>query len=129
MTAAPKIGDPYLTLIIPLRPVPGLVGSAGRVGDGIRNSLHAVPVPCRGILPAGPGKGDGMLRCLGAHGYRTVFSYQPAGRYWALQGIEAAIFLAMAGLLVVVAFRPVARPRRVTVPLPARFRRRVRPRR
>lgn len=87
----------------------GVVDPAGHVSDGIRISLDAVPAPCRGIVPGGRGKGDGLLRCLGHHGYHTVFSYQPAGRYWAFQGIEAAIFVALAGLLVLLAFRLVAR--------------------
>ena len=87
----------------------GVIDPAGHVSDGIRISLDSVPAPCRGIVPGGPGKPDSLLRCLGAHGYRTVFSYQPAGRYWAFQGIEAAVFLALAGLLVLLAFRLVAR--------------------
>jgi hypothetical protein len=86
-----------------------VIDPSGHVSDGIRISLDTMPAACRGILPGGPGKADNMLRCLGSHGYRTVFSYQPAGRYWAFQGIEAAIFLALAGLLVLVAFRLVAR--------------------
>jgi hypothetical protein len=87
----------------------GVVDPAGHVSDGIRISLDSLPAACRGILPGPVDKGDGLLRCLGSHGYRTVFTYQPAGRYWAFQGIEAAVFLALAGLLVLLAFRLVAR--------------------
>lgn len=86
----------------------GVIDPAGRVSDGIRISLDSVPTACRGILPGGLGRGDNMLRCLGSHGYRTVFSYQPAGRYWAFQGIEAAIFVTLAAALVLLAFRLVA---------------------
>lgn len=35
--------------------------------------------------------------------------YQPAGRYWVFQGIEAGIFLALAGLLIYLAVRRVRR--------------------
>ena len=87
----------------------GVIDPAGHVSDGIRISLDALPAPCRGIFPGPAVKGDPLLQCLGTHGYRTVFSYQPAGRYWAFQGIEAAIFVALAALLVLVAFRLVAR--------------------
>jgi hypothetical protein len=68
-----------------------------------------LPVPCRSIFPAGPGKADGLFRCLAGHGYRTVVSYQPAGRYWGFQGIESAIFVALAGLLILLAVRLVVR--------------------
>ena len=45
------------------------------------------------------------LRCLAAHGYRESLSYQPAGRFWAFQGVEAAIYLALAAVLLAVAYR------------------------
>ncbi|HZT67919.1 MAG TPA: hypothetical protein VFA11_19185 [Acidimicrobiales bacterium] len=87
----------------------GVIDPTGHVSDGIRISLDTMPTACRAFLPGGPSKGDSMLSCLGAHGYRSVFSYQPAGRYWAFQGMEAAIFIALAGLLVLLAFRLVGR--------------------
>jgi len=45
------------------------------------------------------------LRCTAAHGYHQSLTYQPAGRFWAFQGIEAAIFVALAALLLAVAYR------------------------
>jgi hypothetical protein len=45
------------------------------------------------------------LRCLAAHGYHQSVTYQPAGRFWAFQGIEAAIFVALAVVLIAVAHR------------------------
>lgn len=45
------------------------------------------------------------LRCLASHGYHESLTYQPAGRFWAFQGIEAGIFLALAVVLVAVAYR------------------------
>jgi hypothetical protein len=47
------------------------------------------------------------LRCLAAHGYHESLTYQPAGRFWAFQGIEAAIFVALAAVLLAVAYRSV----------------------
>jgi hypothetical protein len=52
--------------------------------------------------PAGPGKGTAMRACLsrlGDLGYRQQVVYQPAGRFWALQWAETALFLALSGLL------------------------------
>jgi hypothetical protein len=39
------------------------------------------------------------LDCLTAHGIQLHAVFQPASRFWALQGIEAAIFVALAALL------------------------------
>ena len=43
--------------------------------------------------------------CMTAHGYRDLITYQPAGRFWAFQGIEAGIFLVLAAALIAVTFR------------------------
>jgi hypothetical protein len=40
-----------------------------------------------------------------AHGFHVLITYQPAGRFWAFQGIEAGIFLVLAAALIAVAFR------------------------
>ena len=39
-----------------------------------------------------------------AAGFRQFITYQPAGRYWAFQAIEAGIFVALAAALIAVAF-------------------------
>ena len=46
---------------------------------------------------------------LQAHGYTQVLTYQPAGRFWAFQGIEAAICLIAALAAIAVAYRLVLR--------------------
>ena len=43
-------------------------------------------------------------QCLGRAGYHNFLTYQPASRYWAFQGIETGIFLAVALLLLAVTF-------------------------
>ncbi len=39
--------------------------------------------------------GTDTPRCLAAHGYRVLETFQPANRFWLFQGIEAGIFLAL----------------------------------
>jgi hypothetical protein len=43
--------------------------------------------------------------CLAAHGYHQLLTYQPASRFWAFQGIETAIFVVLAAILVAVTYR------------------------
>jgi hypothetical protein len=35
-------------------------------------------------------------QCLTSHGIRIGVTYQPTSRYWAIQGTETAIYLALA---------------------------------
>ena len=81
----------------------GLVGPHGHYfGDGI--SLDQVPAVCR----VGPFGGKGVTpRCLAAHGFHQWITFQPAGRFWAFQGIEASIFILVAAALVAFAYRMV----------------------
>lgn len=60
-----------------------------------------IPAVCRGALPGGK---DGLVNCLSTHGFTNVFSYQPASRFWAFQGIESALFVALAAGLVALAY-------------------------
>ena len=57
-----------------------------------------------GALPTRRGFGVAQ-----AHGIRGYVTYQPASRYWAFQGIETGIFLALAAALIAVAFAVVSR--------------------
>jgi hypothetical protein len=41
-----------------------------------------------------------VIGCLGQHGWHNVLTYEPAGRFWMFQWIEAAIFVALAGIVV-----------------------------
>ena len=50
-----------------------------------------------------------MLACAQAHHIRAFLTYQPAGRYWAFQGIETEIFVLLAAALLAVAFAAVTR--------------------
>jgi hypothetical protein len=66
-------------------------------------SYQDTPAACRAI-------GQQLNRfgsCLSSHGFHTLITYQPASRFWALQGIEAGIFIALAAALIIVAYRVV----------------------
>jgi hypothetical protein len=62
-------------------------------------TIQDIPAACRGQR-AGPSPS-----CMTAHGFHILITYQPAGRFWAFQGIEAGIFLVLAAALIAVTFR------------------------
>jgi hypothetical protein len=72
----------------------------GRVLDGVVRT----PAQCLGV----PDRA-GMDSCLDRLGYRLTTTYQPAGRYWTFQFIEAGLFVALAAVLVGVAILAVHR--------------------
>jgi len=53
--------------------------------DGVPISINHVPSACRTLVFQDPRK---TSSCLTAHGYHGLAAYQPASRYWALQGIR-----------------------------------------
>jgi hypothetical protein len=81
----------------------GIVGPGGRqFGNAI--SIDEIPSACRTDFLGAQGV---TAQCLQSHGFRQMVSFQPAGRFWAFQGIEAAIFLAVAAVLVALTYRMV----------------------
>lgn len=81
----------------------GLVGPNGHYyGDRLSPSMF--PPACQ--TGAFGGKGV-ALQCLASHGFHQAITYQPASRFWAFQGIEAAIFLVLGAALVALAYRMV----------------------
>jgi hypothetical protein len=71
---------------------------SGTAVDGV--PISEMPSACRTLAFQDPLK---VTSCLVAHGYRGVFtSYQPAGRYWAFQGIESGIYVLLAAALIAV---------------------------
>ena len=65
--------------------------------------LNVVGPRCPGILPSTEALPDKALHdnvavraCIQQLGLHVRATYQPGSRYWAFQGIEAAIFLALA---------------------------------
>ena len=51
----------------------------------------------------------GFVGCLASHGFQEEVSYQPASRYWAFQGTETAIYLALTLALAGYCFRRLSR--------------------
>jgi hypothetical protein len=96
----------------------GLVGHpppANQSGAWISDSGASLPVGFHGTAQglahacgiANPDPGDlgdmiglGHDRCLALHGLHEFAVYQPASRFWALQGVETTIFLGLAAGLV-----------------------------
>jgi hypothetical protein len=70
----------------------GAVNAAGK-------PVSAVPAACMQVMTGAKASHDALLGCLGSHGIRLAVTYQPASRYWTLQGIESAIYLALALVL------------------------------
>ena len=54
-----------------------------------------LPLACREVYYPNSGLGA----CLSRHGYRVLVTYQPASHYWPMQGIELAVYLALAAAL------------------------------
>jgi hypothetical protein len=70
-------------------------------------SSNWVPPSCSSV--GGANHPGAVLSCMQSAGYRQFLTFQPAGRYWAFQGIETGIYLAVAAALIAVAFVAVAR--------------------
>lgn len=69
--------------------------------------VFMVPASCHQLLnQASPGP---VLSCMQSAGFRQFVSYQPASRYWAFQGIEAGIFVALAVALLAVTYAVISR--------------------
>jgi hypothetical protein len=77
----------------------GITGPAGQppVPD-LGQSIDAVNVPARCLSAAD------QQSCTSALGYRHYWTYQPGSRFWAFQGIETGIFVALAAILLGIAF-------------------------
>jgi hypothetical protein len=93
-----------------------VTGSLGNVMiDGVPST--SLPAACRQLIPAGASGPNGpsgatlnaVYGCLQKAGYRQFISYQPISRYWAFQGIETGIYLAVAAALIAITFYAVLR--------------------
>ncbi len=78
----------------------GIVGPNGQAPPAATNGANfngvSVPAECQ--------NSNNIASCLAAHGYRGYLSYQPASRFWAFQGIETGIFVALAAIMLGVTF-------------------------
>lgn len=81
------------------------VDGAGRfIGDGRSLSFDSLHSLCPNLVDTAAPKGDAALQhCIISSRIHVVATVQPADRFWAFQGIEFAIFMALGCLLLVVA--------------------------
>jgi ABC-type transport system involved in multi-copper enzyme maturation permease subunit len=66
---------------------------------------------CPGVIPPPPAQPPlpKLLGCLHRLGIHTLTTYQPASRFWAFQGIESAMYVALAAAMIAIAFWAVRR--------------------
>jgi hypothetical protein len=102
----------------------GLINKAGHLVTGQFGTVMidgvpstSLPAACQQLIPAsanGPNGPSGatlnaVYGCLQKAGYRQFLSYQPISRWWAFQGIETGIYLAVAAALIAITFYAVRR--------------------
>ena len=73
-----------------------LVNGAGRLLPGVKINPAQIPAACRALYYSD----TGLSNCLASHGYHYLVRFQPASNYWPAQGIELAIYVALAAALV-----------------------------
>jgi hypothetical protein len=76
----------------------GWVNHAGQPIDP-DNVYRVCNVPDNGALPGSP-----LTACTHTHGWLYMLTWQPPDRFWLFQGIESAIFFALAAALLALAF-------------------------
>lgn len=84
---------------------------SGMVIGTVNGGLPAVSLPaqCQGLaIQSGrgftPASYQAVSSCAAAHHIQAFITYQPASRYWAFQGIETGIFVALAAALIAATF-------------------------
>jgi hypothetical protein len=98
----------------------GVVNKQGQVFTGAAGQifgvpLQALPQSCQKLVLSGSGPDPtkahlrAAISCIQAQGFRGFTTYQPASRYWAFQGIETGIFLALAAALIAATFVVISR--------------------
>ncbi|MEV6877148.1 transporter [Amycolatopsis sp. NPDC051128] len=79
---------------------------AGNVADPLPDFVQ-VCAPRPGAGPPEHGSMETCLAQLGVHGYQQRLTFQPGSRFWPLQWLELALYLAMTALLTWFCFRRV----------------------
>jgi len=86
--------------------VPGQPGAwilSSTTVNAAGQATSTAPAIC--VTPAVLNSNAGFAGCLASHGFQEEISYQPASRYWAFQGAETAIYLALTLALAGYCFR------------------------
>jgi hypothetical protein len=82
------------------------VDPAGNVADPLPDFVQTcAPRPGPGAAPPERGTMEACMAQLGAHGYQQRLTFQPGSRFWPLQWLELALYLAMTALLTWFSFR------------------------
>ncbi len=106
-------GDETGVQAIGVRNPPGAWVLANETIDPAGNVAEPLPDFVRNCLPGpgGPvperGTAERCMAQLGQHGYQQRLTYQPGSRFWPLQWLELALYLAMTALLTWFCFRRV----------------------
>jgi ABC-type transport system involved in multi-copper enzyme maturation permease subunit len=84
----------------------------GNVGGSI--PVTSLPAQCQGLASQSgrgftPASYQAVSSCATAHHVLAYITYQPASRYWAFQGIETGVFVALAAALLALTFIVVRR--------------------
>jgi ABC-type transport system involved in multi-copper enzyme maturation permease subunit len=73
-----------------------LINASGQSISINKIDPYQLPLACREVYYSD----SGLDSCLSHHGYHVLVNFQPASHYWPMQGIELAVYLALAALLV-----------------------------
>lgn len=77
----------------------GIVTTSGRSLGSLTPGI--IPAACQ---PGASGDKSGIVGCLASHGFRQMVTFQPGTRFWAFQGLEAAVFVIAAAALIGLVF-------------------------
>jgi hypothetical protein len=96
--AADEVYGSLTADVVPGKPDAWIISSQAL--DAAGQPVSAIPAGCASP-PGATGEKGGTsaitpAQCMQKLGYREAISYVPTSRYWTLQGIETAIFLALA---------------------------------
>lgn len=86
-----------------------MIGLADGTDIAPNVSSSVVPSSCEQGLAQGQNHPGAVLACMQHAGFRQFVTYQPANRYWAFQGIETGLYVALAAALVALTFAVVRR--------------------
>ena len=80
------------------------IDPAGNVASPLPDFVESC-LPRPGNAPPPRGSLEQCMEQLGTHGYHQRLTYQPGSRFWPLQWLELALFLALSALLTLFCYR------------------------
>jgi len=97
----------------------GIIGKSGQLVSGSLDgivkgvtSASSLPAACQNLITGGRfslAESNAVASCLQHAGFRAFTTYQPADRFWAFQGIETGIFVALSLVLLAVTYVVITR--------------------